>query len=318
MIDMVQNVIAPVLIGTDPTNITAAHLKISTVLRGNSYAKCGVDIALHDIAGKALGVPVYKLLGGKVRDIVPIGHMIGIMSNEEAIAEAEGAYADGIRAFQIKGGEDATRDIELVKALRSALGPEVFLRLDANKGYHRPKDTLRILEAMKVDGKDLLDMVEQPVEGFDDMAAVTARTSVPTIMDEGCWNCADAVEAIRGRSTDAFSIYLAKAGGLQPAGHIASLAHKFNMQCDVNGSLESGIGTAANIHFAVSQPAVELPAVISINAPAGKHAYSFGGHFYEDDIIAEPLPVKDGSLVALEKAGLGIEIDLDKLEKYRV
>ena len=318
VIDITQNVIAPVLIGTDPTNITNAHLKVNRVLRGNSYAKCAIDIALHDITGKALGVPIYKLLGGKVRENVPIGHMIGLMSNEEALIEAKGAYDDGIRAFQIKGGEDAKRDIELVHTLRSSLGDEVFLRLDINKGHRRPKHTLKVLEAMRLNGKDLLDMVEQPVEGFDHMAAVTARCSIPTIMDEGCWNCVDAIEAIRRRSTDAISIYLAKAGGLQPAGHIAVIAQKFNMQCDVNGSLESGIGTAANIHFAVAQPAVELPAVISINAPAGQHAYKFGGHFYEDDIIAEALPVKDGCLLPLENPGLGINVDLEKLEKYRV
>lgn len=318
VIDIVTNVIKPLLIGKDPTDIAAIHQVMEVYVNGNSYAKCAVDIALYDILGKYVGLPVYKLLGGKVREEVPVGHMIGIMSLEEARVEARGAYEDGIRAFQIKSGEDYDRDIAVVKMLREEFGHDVWLRLDANKGYKNVKTTLNILSKMTKDGVSMLDMLEQPVEGFKDMAVVTDKLSIKTIMDEGCWNMADAFEAIQNRSTDAISIYLAKAGGIYNASKVAMLADTFNIPCDVNGSLESAIGTAANIHFALSHPAVSLPCVISVNAPAGKHHYKYGGHFYEDDICVEAFPVKGGSLLPLENPGLGIEIDLEKLEKYRV
>lgn len=316
--DIVMNVISPLLIGIDPTDIASIHQLMDTYVNGNSYAKGGIDIALYDILGKLVGLPVYKLLGGKVREDIPVGHMIGIMSVEEAREEARGAYADGIRAFQIKSGEDFDRDIQVVKMLRKEFGDEVWLRLDANKGYGDVKTALNILGEMTENGKSILDMVEQPVEGLRDMAVVTDKIAIKTIMDEGCWNLADAFEAIQQRATDAFSIYLAKAGGIYQASKIAMLADTFNIPCDVNGSLESAIGTAANIHFALSHPAVSLPCVISINAPAGKHHYKYGGHFYEDDICVDALPVKDGALLPLDKPGLGIEIDMEKLEKYRI
>lgn len=316
--DIVLNVISPLLIGQDPTDIAKIHKTMDAYVNGNSYAKCAVDIALYDILGKYVGLPVYKLLGGKVRDEVTVGHMIGIMSVEEAREEARGAYADGIRAFQIKTGENYEQDIAVVKMLREEFGDKVWLRLDANKGYKNVKTAMNMLNKMSKDGKSLLDMVEQPVEGFRDMAAVTERLEIQTIMDEGCWNLADAYEAIQHRATDAFSIYLAKSGGIYEASKIAMIADTFSMPCDVNGSLESAIGTAANIHFALSHPAVSLPCVISINAPEGKHHYQYGGHFYEDDICKEALPVHDGALLPLEKPGLGIEIDMEKLEKYRI
>jgi len=317
--DIIQNVIAPLLIGQDPTNIARAHQIMENYVRGNSYAKCAIDIALYDIWGKAVNQPVYKLLGGKVRESVTVGHMIGIMSQEETREEARGCYEDGIRAFQIKTGEDFERDVAVVKMLRQEYGNNVWLRLDANKGYRNVKGALTLLGRMVDEsGAPLLDMVEQPVEGLSDMAFVTDKLPFRTVTDESTWDLADAFEAIKLRATDAISIYLAKAGGIYQAAKIAALCHTFHYDCDTNGSLESAIGTAANLHFSLSQPAVCIPSIISINAPAGKHIYKYGGHYYEDDISVEALPVKDGALLPLEGPGLGLEIDEGKLEKYRI
>ncbi len=317
--DIVENVLTPKLLGVDVTNIAKIHQIMESFVRGNSYAKCAIDIACYDAWGKLTNQPVYKLLGGKVRESVQVGHMIGLMPLEEARAEAKGAYADGIRAFQIKSGEDPQEDIKIVKMLREEFGKDVWLRLDANKGYKDVKNAINILRAMTdANGTPLLDMVEQPVEGFSDMAFVTANVSMKTITDESTWNMADAYEAIKCRATDAMSVYLAKAGGLYEAQKIAMLCQTFNLPIDTNGSLESAIGTAANVHFCLSQPAASLPSIISINAPAGKHICKFGGHFYEDDICVDALPVENGNLLPLEKPGLGIEIDEAKMEKYRI
>ena len=130
-------------------------------------------------------------------------------------------------------------------------------------------------------------------------------------MDESVWNLADTFEVVSHRATDAISIYLAKAGGLYQVQKIAML-------CDTNGTVESAIGTAANAHFVLSQPAATLPSIIAINAPAGKYPYKFGGHFYDDDICVEPFKVKDGCILPFEGPGLGIEVDKDKLNKYRI
>ncbi len=89
------------------------------------------------------------------------------------------------------------------------------------------------------------------------------------------------------------------------------------MACDVNGSIESGIGNAANVHFALATPAVQLASVIPISAPAGAHPYRIGGRYYEDDIVTAPFAVRDGAILPLDGPGLGIEIDEAKLERFR-
>ena len=315
--DVILNVISPLIIGTDPTNVAMAHIQMEKYVRANSYAKCAVDIALYDIWGKVTGQPVYQLLGGKVRDRVPIAHMIGIMSLEEALEEAKGCYEDGIRAFQIKGGEDFDRDIAVVKMLREEFGDDVWLRLDANKGYGEVKTALNILNSMTESGKPLLDMVEQPVGGLKEMSIITDKVPMKTITDESTWNISDAYASIDMRASDAISIYIGKAGGLYEAQKVAMLAHTYNIPCDVNG-IESAIGNAANLHFALSQPSHTIPCVISMNSPKGKHHYKYGGHFYADDICVDAFPVADGCLLPLDKPGLGIEVDEEKLEGYRI
>jgi muconate cycloisomerase len=89
------------------------------------------------------------------------------------------------------------------------------------------------------------------------------------------------------------------------------------MPCDVNGSIESAIGNAANVHFVLSQPCVTLASVIPVSAPAGAHPYAVAGRYYEDDVIGEAFAVKDGAILPLERPGLGIEVDEAQLAKYR-
>lgn len=314
VVEMIKSVIEPALIGKDPTAINACHLAMDHVLRGNSYAKVGVDIALHDLWGKAVGQPVYKLLGGKVRDRVPVAHMVGIMPNDDAVEEAQTAFADGIRAFQIKGGESAERDVALIRRLRDGMGDDAVVRLDINQGYRDVKEAVSVIEAL---GDAGLDYVEQPAMGLDRMAEITASVRPRIIADESCWDARDALDIVERRAADNISIYLAKAGGIHKARRVAAVASAALIDCDVNGSIESGIGTAANVHFALAESCVTMPCVISVNAPEGRHPCKAGGNYYLDDVIAEPLPFSDGCLLPLDRPGLGIDLDEAKLEAFR-
>lgn len=313
VIDIVRGTIAPALIGLDPTLIGLAHERIDRVLRGNSYARCAVDIALHDLWGKALGQPLHRLLGGAVRDSAAIAHMIGIMPTEEAVAEAVAAIADGIGAFQIKGGRDPERDVRTVRAIREAVGPDIFLRLDANQGYGSAKAARRWLGRMG----DALEMVEQPVRDLAEMAELRAMTDVDLIADESCWDAHDALDLVARRGADAISIYLAKAGGIAGARRVATIAETKGLPCDVNGSIESAIGTAANMHFALSTPAVSLPCVVTVPAPAGARDGAVGGRYYLDDVVDAPFPFAGGGLRPPEGPGLGLTINPRKLEAFR-
>jgi L-alanine-DL-glutamate epimerase-like enolase superfamily enzyme len=314
VIHLVNAVLAPALLGTDPSAVAAARLRMDRLAVGNSYAKCAVDIALHDLWGKATGLPVYRLLGGAVRESVAIAHMVGLLPEPAALEEAVGAVRDGVRALQIKGGVDAERDIRLVRALRAAVGPGVTLRVDANQGYGHGKSAIAVVRALADAGADY---VEQPAAGLDCMAEVTAASSLRIIADESCWDLHDAMELVRRRSADCISIYLAKAGGFAGAHAVAEIAAARNLACDINGSIESAIGNAANLHFALSHPAVSLASVIPVSAPAGRHPYAVAGRYYEDDVVSTAFPVRDGALLPLDQPGLGIDIDEARLARYR-
>ena len=314
VISVINEIFAPALAGSDPTAVTAARRTMDSLVVGNSYAKCAVDIALHDLWGKSVGQPIYRLLGGAVRDSVPVAHMIGLMNEKEAVQEGIGAVADGVRTLQVKGGVDAERDVRLVGTLRREVGSGVTLRLDANQGYGHAKRALQVVARLADAGADL---VEQPAASLAFMAEVTAQATVPIVADESCWDVNDALEVVRHRAADCISIYLAKAGGIVGARAVAAVAQAQRIACDCNGSLESAIGNAANTHFVLSQPAVSLASVIPVSAPAGQHPYSTAGRYYEDDVISEAFAVRDGCILPLNRPGLGIEIDEARLAKYR-
>jgi muconate cycloisomerase len=315
VVHVVEDLLRPLLIGEDPLDVERLAGAMDGAVRGHSYAKAAVDIALQDLLGKAAGLPLYQLLGGAYRDVVPIAHMVGLMTVEDALQEAAAAIADGVGALQVKGGTDPVRDEALIRALRERLGEGVLLRLDANQGYGDVATAVRVLRRIEAFG---LDLAEQPVEGVRQLAQVRARVQTPIVADESCWDAADALECVELQAADAISIYLAKAGGISGARRVAAVAEAAGIPCDVNGSIESGIGNAANLHFALATPAVRFPCVLPISAPAGTAPLATAGRYYEDDIVTQPFPVADGALLPLKGPGLGVELDEEKLERFRV
>ncbi|MGX1309514.1 L-alanine-DL-glutamate epimerase-like enolase superfamily enzyme [Amorphus suaedae] len=311
---MVDGLLAPALIGTDPCQISEACARMERVAVGHTYAKCAVEMALHDLWGKAVGQPIHRLLGGAVRSGVPIAHMVGLMAFDDAVAEAEAAIGEGLTALQIKGGESGDRDVALIRTLRERLGPDVVLRLDANQGYGSAKSALTVLSAF---APGELSYVEQPAVGLEHMADVTRGSLVPVVADESCWTPRDALDLVAAKGADCISIYLAKAGGFRQAAAVAAIAEAAGLPCDVNGSIESGIGNAANIQFALATPAVTLPCVIPVSAPADAHPCRVGGNYFEDDIITEAFPFRDGAMGAPDGPGLGVEVDERKLDRFR-
>jgi L-alanine-DL-glutamate epimerase-like enolase superfamily enzyme len=289
--------------------------RLDQVVVGNPYAKALVDIAIHDLVGTALGVPAYDLLGGRTRESVPVAHMLGLMPDEEAFAEGRAAIADGVRALQVKGGQDVDRDVRVIAGLRQALGDDVVLRLDANGGYAGRTRALHALAALAEAGADL---VEQPLLGLANLEVAHAQSPVPVIADEACWSPADALELVGRRAVDALSVYVGKAGGMARAREVCTIARAAGLPHDLNGALELGIGNAANLHVALSSPAELLPSVIPINAPAGAHVTTTAGRYFEDDVVTSAFGYSDGSLQSNELPGLGIEVDREKVDHYCV
>jgi muconate cycloisomerase len=143
------------------------------------------------------------------------------------------------------------------------------------------------------------------------MAAVrrSAAGRVPIIADESLYSLGDARQLARAGACDVFSIYVGKAGGLGPARAIADFARAQGIACTIGSNLELGVGSAAMIHLGMSHPAI---------TPDAYPCDIIGPFYYEDDILTEPLAIGGGRAVPPERPGLGVELDEEKVEKYRV
>ena len=314
-VHMVEDVLGPALAGTDPFAIELAHQTMNRAVKGYPYAKCAIDLALHDIKGKALGVPVYELLGGLARRAVPVAHSLGIIDLDTMRDEAETAVGDGVRTIKVKIGIEPDRDVEAVRAVREVVGDDVAIVVDANQGYPTPKVAIDVLRRI---GEYRVRYAEQPVEGLERVARVARSVDVPIMADESAWNAHDILEIHRLEAADVISLYTTKPGGLAPAKKAAAVAEAVGFPCNVNGSAETGVGNAGNLHLAASSSCVTEACVIPVTTLEGRAQTKVAGRFYLDDIVTEPFAYEDGCLIVPERPGLGIELDEAKLEQYRV
>ena len=313
---LIRECFAPMLEGADPFAVKNILARADVEIRGYPYTKAMIESALFDIMGRSLGVPVYQLLGGAVRSEIPLCHSVGIASPESAAEEAAQVVADGIRWLQIKVPGEPAEDLAIVKAIRRAVGDGVTIFPDINRGYNSVKTAANSIKAMQAEAG--ISAVEQPVEGSDAMAAVCRAVEIPVIVDEGCWTPQDAIEVVKRGSADVISIYFTKSGGLIRAMEIGAIGRAAGLPINVNGSLEGGVGNASNLHLAAALEGTVLPGVITVNTLKGREQTKVGGVFYTDDIITEPFEYADGCLKVPDRPGLGVELDPDKVEKYRV
>jgi muconate cycloisomerase len=311
---VIGDILAPALMGCDATAIGSLHDVMDKAIKGYPYAKAALDMAFYDLDGKALGVPAYRLLGGCCRRRIPVAHSIGLMEIDKAVEEALQVKAEGIKTVKLKGGREPKRDVELVKKIRESLGPQIQITVDANQGYASPKIAVEAIKAMEEYG---IQFMEQPVEGIDAMAVVAASVDTPIMADESAWTPQDVLEIVRKKAADVISLYTTKPGGLFKAKKVAAVAEAAGLRCNVNGSVETGVGNAANLHLAASTAVASLACVLPVSTPQERLGKGIAGIYYTDDIITEAFEYADGEIVVPDKPGLGIELDEEKLEKYK-
>ena len=312
---VIEDILLPSITGHDVTDIEQLHGRMNRVLRGYPYAKAAIDVALHDAIGKIFGVPVYQLLGGKVRNGIVLAHSIGLMDADVAAREAVEVIAEGVTTIKVKIGIEAERDIKVVAAVRDAIRSAGKIRVDANQGYRTWREAVRVINAME---KYDIAYAEQPVEGLRAMAEVSARVSVPVMADESAWTPEDVLDISRLNAAQMLSVYYTKPGGLARSKRLLAVAGAASMPCDINGSAEMGIGVAADLHLAASSAEISLPGTISATSTAEIARTKVASRYYLDDIIKEPFRYDKGVLFVPDGPGLGVEVDEAKLAKYRV
>lgn len=304
---LIRTYLEPLLVGEDPTNVERLTQKFRLAFAGNFFTKSAVEMALWDIAGKAANKPVYQLLGGKVREFVPTKWSISGVEPEKAAEIAKWAVAQGFNAMKVKVGIEPEGDVARVRAVREAVGPQIKLGVDANGGWSS-EDAIKTIERLR---EFDIYFAEQPVSPEDVavMADVRGKIHVPVIADESVYTLQDATTLARLGAADVFSIYVGKAGGIGPAKKIADFAMKAGLKGTVGSNLELGVGSAAMVHLAIASSGIsaeQFPCDI------------IGPFYYQDDIVREPLPITPGSVKPNDLPGLGVELDEEKVVRYRV
>ncbi len=312
---VIQQYLAPAAQGCLPGEIAELHARMDRAIKGFPYAKAAVEFAAFDLAGKQCGLPVHRLLGGANRHRIAVTHSIGILGFEEAEREVAKVATEGIRTIKIKVGVDPDRDVEMVRRIRETVGPGMALCVDANQGYRTPGEAIRTLRRM-----ERFDLIyfEQPVEGIERLAEVARAIDVPVMADESAWNAHDVIQIIEKRAAQIVSIYTTKPGGLYRAMEVAAVARAAGIICNVNGSVETGVGNLANLQLAAAAPAAVLSCVVPVSAPAEAQSGQIAGIYYKDDLIAEPMRYADGSIELPTGPGMGIAVDEAKVRKYAV
>ncbi len=301
---LVRHKLAPAALGQDPLNQEALALALDRAVPGNTQTKGGLIMAAYDLAGKLLRTPVYNLLGGKVRDAIPLSWSLPIVDAKAAVDEAVQMVERGWRILKIKiGRPDPRDDARVVAAVREAVGDDVRLRADANQAYNR-KTALAVAHSLAPYN---LDWMEQPVhrDDLEGMALLTREASLPIMADESAKSPEVLGDIIRAGAADAISIYIIGPGGLHASKKMAALCQAFQLRGYVGGNLESIIGSCAGLHLAASSPAIDLGCEMCAQ------------YLLQDDIGTRRLEMRDGALVVPDAPGLGFEIDEDKLAHYR-
>lgn len=240
---LLQQDLFPAIRGLSPWALEEIHRRMSRECVANPSARAAIDLACHDLIGRQTGVSLVDFLGGSSRRMLT-NYSIGLCSPEEAAQEARRIIEAGYKAVKLKVGNDPDEDYARVKAVRSALGPDVPLRIDANEGwtYSQALKCLTRIEPFTVQ------LVEQPLArwDFEGMARLRQRIVPPIAADEGVHSPRDAARAIAAGAVDIINIKLMKSGGLYPARSIVAQARAHGVALMVGGMVgESRLAVSA-------------------------------------------------------------------------
>lgn len=295
--------LGPSIIGLDPFAISAVWQAFDKMPQ-NPTAKGAIDIALHDIIGKATGISCRRLLGGYAQEI-EVGHILGV-GEPEAVAEqalqARSAY--GFSNFKLKAGLDAKKDTAVIKSVREALGPDIRLYVDCNHGYDSMTAARTLAQWEPYD----LAWVEEPCPGSDRLGRerVARDTALPLMADESAINPSEVMgEILRGHCR-LISIKTARTGFTQSAA-IRHLCDAAAMATVVGSQGDTDLGTVASLQFACADKSTaRYPAELSFMLDIK------GG------LLTEPPHIEGGRMRTPDGPGLGLCIDEDKLKHFRM
>jgi L-Ala-D/L-Glu epimerase len=293
----------PFVVGRDPWNREAMRADLWShglwqfrPMTGN-FAWAGVDMALWDLCGKACGEPVWRLFGGLRRREVSYFYYLAQAEPAELAAQCRCGLDAGFDVYYLKVGIDLERELEMVRAVRDALGPRPRIRLDANGAWPLPF-AFRALDAL---AEYDIDFVEQPVREhpIEQMAELRARSPISLCSNEGLWTEADLYDRIKARCADVYCFSPYWVGSLGAFHRFAHLVALEGLQVCKHTHGELGLAAAASQHVLLT-----LPALVD--------GHQQTAHLMQHDVLTEPVPIATGPTWGVPEApGLGVEVDED-------
>lgn len=302
--DAIENILAPALLGADPRQARRARITMDEAAPGLFEAKSALDIALADIHARALGVPLYELLGGAVRDEIFFNAWIGANSPEIAAAEARGFSERGWISCKVKAVGDIEADSARVLAVREAVGGAMDIRIDANEAYGRVADAIAFAREVESAAPVLF---EQPVPRGDLKGLAEVRRSIgfPVMADECVYGHESLLDIIRAGAADIIKVKVMKQGGLIATREMVATAEAAGMRVVIGHGFALTASTLAEVHVAATSPAF-LSAIESV-----------GPEKMVDDVVTPAIDISSGRIPLPMKPGLGVSLDEEKLERYR-
>ncbi|SEP83580.1 muconate/chloromuconate family cycloisomerase [Piscibacillus halophilus] len=302
---VVDQYIKPLLLGKDPRYVEQILALMDRHIRGNSFAKAAVEMSIYDALGHVFQVPVHQLLGGAFTKEVPIRWALASGSIEGDINEGIELYQNHTyQTFKIKSGKESPEK-DVIRSIKIAEGLQGYsaIGVDPNGSWNRLM-TKKWMEELNQAGVEFL---EQPLapEDIDGMSDLVSMKRVPIMADEGIASIHDARQIVEKKAADIFSLKIHKFGGMRHTLKVGALAESAGICCFGGTSLETSIGTAANLHAFCTLRNLDYGAEI------------FGPDWLKDDLVVEPLKSKKGTLTLPEKPGLGIELDETKFTQYK-
>jgi L-alanine-DL-glutamate epimerase-like enolase superfamily enzyme len=303
IISVIDGIFAPQVVGLSPFERELMHSRLNRTV-GNPAAKAAVDMAVWDLIGQSLGVSVTALLGGYT-DRMRVSHMVGFAPPGEMVAEAERVRDRyGITTFKVKVGRRPIElDIEVCRALRAGLGADVELYVDGNRGW-TPSESARALRAME----DLdLTFAEElcPADDVLGRRWLVTQSRIPIFADESASRPGEVTRELLGGAATGVSIKTARTG-FSYSQRVLHLCEGLGVEVVMGNQIDGQIGSLCSAAFG--------SAFESTARRAGELS-----NFLDmaDDLLTEPLQITGGVLRVRESAGLGVEIDEDKLSRYR-
>lgn len=294
----------PQLEGLAPLQRSRAH-EIMNRFVGNPVAKAAIDLALWDIVGQSLSVSVTDLLGG-YSDRMSVSHMLGFDVPEAMVAEAERVRDTyGITTFKVKVGRNPIHaDVAACRGLRSAFGDAIDLYIDGNRGWSAA-DASRALGAMA--DLDLLFAEELcPADDVLSRRWLVERCPIPFFADESISSPADLTREVLGGSANGASIKVSRSG-ITVSHSVLCTAETLGIPVVIGNQIDTQIGSLCSAAFGAA-----------FAATSGRPGELSNYLNMSDDLLLEPLEIVDGELHVRKAAGLGIEIDESKLDRYRL